>query len=186
MSRLRRIESCDRIFFVTTNLFKGVPPLSPEERSLLLDVLGAQRAAQRFLLLGYVVMPDHAHLLTACLSVTIQSLMHQWKFKTGYAIQQRRGVHGRFWQPRYFDFICRRGREVSDKLRYIHENPVAAGLVADAACWRWSSPRTTHGRPSRCWYRILWIRPAIPTSCSGQLLGALCNRFGSCSLTPSG
>src|SRR5258708_2852823 len=42
-------------------------------------------------------------------------------------------------QARYFDFICRHSRDVSDKLRYIHENPAVAGLVSPDAEWRWSS-----------------------------------------------
>jgi len=65
--------------------------------------------------------------------------MHQRKFKTGYAIQRRKGRKAPFWQARYFDFICRRNKDVSNKLRYIHENPVAAGIVARAEMWSWSS-----------------------------------------------
>src|SRR5262244_639256 len=102
MSRLRRIADRDRIFFVTTNLLKSVRPLSEKERDLLLELLGVLRGAHDFLLLGYVVMPDHVHLLVACRSMPIAGLMHQLKFKAGYAIQKSRGIHGRLWQPRYF------------------------------------------------------------------------------------
>jgi hypothetical protein len=48
------------------------------------------------------------------------SVMHQWKFKSGHRIQQLRGTQRPFWQPRYFDFICRHARDVSNKLDYIH------------------------------------------------------------------
>lgn len=139
MSRLRRIADRDRIFFLITNLVKGAAPLSPVERDLLLTVLEGLRAARDFLILGYVVMPDHAHLLVACRTEAISRLMHDWKFKTGYAIRQHRGNRGPLWQSRYFDFICRRTRDVSNKLQYIHENPVTAGLVSSGPDWRWSS-----------------------------------------------
>ena len=139
MSRLRRIADRDRIFFITTNLATGVAPLSSEERSLVLQTLAEVRTSHRFLVLGYVIMPDHAHLLLACGTESIAKVMHQWKFKTGYAIQRRRGTHGSLWQARYFDSICRRSRDVSDKLAYIHENPVKAGLALHGDKWRWSS-----------------------------------------------
>jgi len=139
MSRLRRIADRDRIFFVTTNLAKGAASFSPEERDVLLTILDTLRTSHDFLVLGYVIMPDHAHLLVVCGTETISVLMHQWKFKTGHAIQKSRGKQGSLWQARYFDFICRHSRDVSDKLRYIHENPAVAGLVSPDAEWRWSS-----------------------------------------------
>jgi putative transposase len=139
MSRLRRIELLDRIFFVTTNLAKGLPPLLPLERDVVLRQLGEARAALPFLLLGYVVMPDHVHVVVAARNAPLSRIMHRWKFKTGYCLQKARRGSGAFWQARYFDSICRRVRDVSDKLLYVHENPVAASLVKRAEEWRWSS-----------------------------------------------
>ena len=139
MSRLRRIAIQDRIFFVTTNLANGVAPLSPTERDLVLNALNALRGPHRFLILGYVIMPDHTHLLLASTEESVSQIMHQWKFKTGFAILKARGNRGSLWQPRYFDFICRRNRDVSNKLQYIHENPVEAGLARSGIDWRWSS-----------------------------------------------
>ena len=139
MTKLRRIEHRDRIFFITTNLAPGVPSLSPSERDLVLHWLGEIRIAHKFLLLGYVIMLEHAHVLLASMAESLPSTMHQWKFKTGHAIQKSRGKSGPLWQARYFDFICRRARDVSNKLEYIHENPVTAGLVGRPDEWRWSS-----------------------------------------------
>ena len=139
MSRLRRIAEWDRLFFITTNLAPNAPFLQPPEMDLLLDVLNTVRRATGFLLLGYVAMPDHAHLLFAARTASMSHIMHQWKFKAGYAIQQRRHRSGAFWQPRYFDFICRRSRDVTNKLLYIHQNPVTRNLVANPEDWRWSS-----------------------------------------------
>ena len=68
MSRLRRIEQQDRIFFVTSNLARGVPNLSETERDLVLNSLGETRTAHKFLLFGYVVMPDHVHAVLAVIS----------------------------------------------------------------------------------------------------------------------
>ena len=46
MTRLRRIEECDRIFFITFNIARGVVPLSSEERELILIVLQDLRGAR--------------------------------------------------------------------------------------------------------------------------------------------
>src|SRR5437762_3237323 len=139
MSRLRRIADRDRVFFVTTDLAKTAPDLTPAERDVVLDALGKVRTACNFLLLGYVVMPDHAHALLGVTSGSLASIMNRWKSTTGHSIQKARRCRGALWQARYFDFICRRTRDVSNKLEYIHENPVKAGLVSRPEDWRWSS-----------------------------------------------
>ena len=48
---------------------------------------------------------------------------------------------GRFWQPRYYDFNVFTQRKWTEKLRYIHRNPVTRGLVAMPEDWRWSRYR---------------------------------------------
>jgi putative transposase len=139
MSRLRRIEQQDRIFFVTSNLAKGASNLSETERDLVLNSLAETRTAHGFLLFGYVVMPDHVHAVLAIISGSLSDIMHQWKRSSASSVQKARGKHGPLWQARYFDFICRRTRDVGNKLEYIHQNPVIAELVNQADEWRWSS-----------------------------------------------
>ena len=46
-----------------------------------------------------------------------------------------------FWQARYYDFNVWSNRKRVEKLRYIHRNPVARGLVARPEVWKWSSYR---------------------------------------------
>ena len=47
----------------------------------------------------------------------------------------------RFWQARFYDFNVWTEHKRIEKLRYIHRNPVARGLVAAPEQWRWSSFR---------------------------------------------
>src|SRR5260370_26415155 len=47
----------------------------------------------------------------------------------------------RFWQARFYDFNVWTEHKRIEKLRYIHRNPVARGLVASPEQWRWSSFR---------------------------------------------
>jgi len=50
------------------------------------------------------------------------------------------GEADHFWQKRYYDRNVR-GKEFTEKLKYIHRNPVRRGLVARAEDWKWSSYR---------------------------------------------
>ena len=46
-----------------------------------------------------------------------------------------------FWQKRYYDFNIRNYPQFVEKLRYIHRNPVKAGLCDRPEDWQWSSFR---------------------------------------------
>lgn len=52
-----------------------------------------------------------------------------------------RSVERPFWQARYYDFNILSEVKVSEKLNYIHRNPVVRGLVAGPEDWFWSSFR---------------------------------------------
>jgi putative transposase len=88
---------------------------------------------------GYVIMPDHVHLLLSepqrgTLADALKSL------KQGVA---RRLIGGaeHFWQKRYYDFNIRNHPQFIEKLRYIHRNPVKRGLCDRAEDWERSSFR---------------------------------------------
>jgi putative transposase len=48
---------------------------------------------------------------------------------------------GAFWQKRYYDRNVRDAREFSEKLDYMHRNPVKRGLLNSEGDWPWSSFR---------------------------------------------
>jgi len=86
---------------------------------------------------GYVVMPEHVHLLIgepqrATLATVLKSL------KQGVS-RRLIGDAGHFWQKRYYDFNVRDHRQFVEKLRYIHRNPVKRGLCDRPEDWEWSS-----------------------------------------------
>jgi putative transposase len=88
---------------------------------------------------GYVVMPEHVHLLLSephrdTLAVAIKSL------KQGIS-RRLIGKAEHFWQKRYYDFNVREHDKFIEKLRYIHRNPVRRALCAAPEDWQWSSFR---------------------------------------------
>ncbi len=89
---------------------------------------------------GYVVMPEHVHLLISepergGLPVVVQML------KQITSRQLRRPELPRFWQVRYYDFPVWSEKKRVEKLRYIHRNPVERGLAERPEDWEWSSFR---------------------------------------------
>ena len=87
---------------------------------------------------GYVVMPEHVHLLVS--EPTPETLANAMHFiKLSFTKRLRRP--GSFWQKRYYDRNLRDATEFDEKLGYIHLNPVKRGLVKGPAEWEWSSFR---------------------------------------------
>jgi REP-associated tyrosine transposase len=139
MSRLRRIATFDRIFFVTTNLLNPKVSLSEQERDSVLDVVASQHARGAFWLYGYVVMPTHIRLVLRPHNADVSQGMRAVKSISALRVMSLRKEKGPLWQPRYFDNIIRHAGELWKKLEYIHNNPLVAGLVARTEQWRWSS-----------------------------------------------
>jgi len=98
------------------------------------------RARRRFLLTGYIFMPDHWHaLLYPGPEDTLPRLMNSVKVASWQRINRRRNAQGELWQPRYFDRAMRTVKEYHETLEYIHLNPVRKGLVRHPEDWPWSS-----------------------------------------------
>ena len=88
---------------------------------------------------GYVVMPEHVHLMLSepereTLADALKSL------KQGVS-RRLIGNAEHFWQKRYYDFNVRNHPQFVEKLRYIHRNPVKRGLCERPEDWEWSSFR---------------------------------------------
>jgi putative transposase len=89
---------------------------------------------------GYVVMPEHVHMLVNELERgTLAQVMQSLKQSVARTLALR--AVDPFWQARYYDFNVWSERKFVEKLRYIHRNPVKRGLVARPEDWAWSSFR---------------------------------------------
>lgn len=137
-SGLRRFQESAQSHFVTFSCYHRQPYFAtPDLCDHFVRALEDMRARFQMRVYGYVVMPEHVHLLLsepppARLAEAIHYL------KLSYAKRVHSGV---FWQERYYDRNVRDYREFTIKLRYLHRNPVTRGLVNDPADWKWSSFR---------------------------------------------
>jgi putative transposase len=108
-------------------------------RQIFESALERVRRSFRLQVYGYVVMPEHVHLLlsepqTDTLADALKSL------KQGVS-RRLIGDADHFWQKRYYDFNIRNYSQFVEKLPYIHRNPVKAGLCERLEDWEWSSFR---------------------------------------------
>ena len=137
-SGLIRYQRAGHDHFITFSCFQRRPLLgSAAARSLVEESLEGARLRYGLCIFGYVIMPEHVHLLVTearrgLLSTAIQALK--------LSVAMRRSERP-FWQPRYYDFNVFTRRKLVEKLRYIHRNPVRRGLVDRPDDWSWSSYR---------------------------------------------
>ena len=135
---LIRYQQSGGFHFLTFSCRGRLPYLgSAEARNLFERSLEAMRVRYDFVVCGYVIMPEHVHLLVsepkrAILAKAIQAR------KLSVSVQRRERP---FWLPRYYDFNVHNEAKRVEKLRYMHRNPVKRGLVEKPDQWQWSSFR---------------------------------------------
>ena len=140
MSNVHRLRLSDRIFFVCVNLRLKIKWFNDSEYPLLIKVLEESRRRLGFALCGYVLMPDHWHaLIYPRYPLLLWQVLHDAKKIMTLRLHQRRGSRGPLWQHQFWDRFVRREKEFSERLEYMHLNPVHKGLVKRPEDWRWSS-----------------------------------------------
>jgi REP-associated tyrosine transposase len=123
--------------------------LGQRDYQAFLDSLGVVRKRYPFYLYAYVLMSNHFHLLLeAHRSPTariLQSLL------TGYVGQFNRTHRhkGHLFQGRYRAIVCDRESYLLELMRYIHLNPVRAGMVKRPGEWPWSGHGEYLGKDQR-------------------------------------
>jgi putative transposase len=135
-SRLTRFQQAGDIHFLTFSCHGRLPYLAAAEaRNLFEHTLEQILRRYVFHVFGYVIMPEHVHLMVSepgrgMLDRAIQAL------KTSVSKQSAQKP---FWLARYYDFNVHSEEKRVEKLKYMHRNPVTRGLVARPEDWKWSS-----------------------------------------------
>ena len=97
---------------------------------------------QRYRLIAWVIMPNHVHVLLEIFAgYPLDTVVHSWKSYTANEANKLLQRQGRFWFREYFDRYIRDEQHFANAVRYIHDNPVKAGLVEKAENWAFSSAR---------------------------------------------
>ena len=152
---LRRFYGRGDLHFITFSCYRRMPLLgTTRARNQFVRVLDEVRRKYEFKLLGYVVMPEHVHLLiseprTATPSRIVQVLKqrvsrtlrrHRPKPRAQLLLPFARSKDApAFWQRRFYDFNVWSSKKLYEKLDYMHRNPLERKLVGHPKDWPWSS-----------------------------------------------
>jgi len=154
---LRRYYGRGDLHFITFSCYRRRPFLrNRHARDCFLKILDEVRSRYEFLLVGYVIMPEHVHLLISePRKGNPSKVLQVLKQKVSPALrkQRRKPVLRQlplefaasetdalvFWQRRFYDFNVWSSEKLKEKLDYMHANPVARRLVAHPKDWPWSS-----------------------------------------------
>ena len=154
-NRLQRFYGRGDLHFITFSCRGRLPLLGGSgARNTFVSMLDEVRAQHDFRLLGFVVMPEHVHMVVSEPRVGNPSDMmlslkekvsfrlnpsHQRVCKTAVGTDVPEEDDYSFWQRRFYDFNVWSSGKLEQKLDYMHRNPVQRGLVSHPKYWPWSS-----------------------------------------------
>ena len=154
MATKRTFDRDGHAHFVTFSCYRRRRLLDHDRpKRVVLGVLDSQLLMQDGLCVGFVVMPDHVRAIVRFPRPDqIRHFMKQWKQRSSTQVKRlfRSSLVNYagsidptdpVWQVGYYDFNLFTGGKTEEKLVYMHQNPVRAGLVERSCDWPWSSAR---------------------------------------------
>ncbi len=115
--------------------------LDHEDYAFYLDRLTKYRARDKVSLYAYCLMPNHVHLLLRTSDIPLSKSMQAVQQSYTQRFNHRRRTVGHVFQGRYRAIVCETDIYLAALVRYIHLNPVRAGLVEDPGAYAYSSHR---------------------------------------------
>ena len=98
---------------------------------------------------GFVIMGNHYHLVIRTAGETLQSIMHRLNLKYSKYYNRTHNQSGHVFQGRYKAIPVREEKYLLSLLRYVHQNPVKAGVCSRTEEYKWSSERHYRGLESK-------------------------------------
>ncbi len=130
MARQKRLNIPGAIYHVITRGLNGTAIFKDaKDRKEFLTRLSTALEKTNCLCYSWVLMTNHIHLLLRPIEKSLSETMR--KILTGYAItfNHRHKRRGYLYQNRYKSILCQEDRYFMELIRYIHLNPVRAGMI---------------------------------------------------------
>lgn len=157
MSRPLRLEFPGAVYHVTSRGDRR-EPIYRDDADRVEHLAVLEHALDRFdaEVLAYCLMGNHYHLVLHTRQGNLSRLMRHLNGVYTQRFNQRHGLVGHLFQGRYKAIPVDRDAYLLALCSYVERNPVAAGLVAAAEHWVWSSCRAHLGQATppftrRCW-----------------------------------
>jgi REP element-mobilizing transposase RayT len=130
------------------------------DREEFVDRVGKNAQKSETKIYAWALMTNHAHMLIRSGPKGIFPFMH--KLLTGYAIRynQKHHRHGHLFQNRYKSIVCEEDSYFQELVRYIHLNPLRAGLTESLSQldrYPWSGHSAIMGRAERVWQDVDFV-----------------------------
>lgn len=100
---------------------------------------------------AYCWMGNHIHMVIQVGAAPLANPMRQIASEYARAMQVKLDTTGHFFERRYHAMLVDADSYLMELLRYVHLNPVRAGLVRDASQYQWSSHHVYIGERSEPW-----------------------------------
>lgn len=109
------------------------------DRRAFLDAMSRVANQSHADIIAHCLMGNHFHLAIKVATAPLSAIMH--RILGGYVrtFNPRHQRTGHLFQARYKSLLCFNDPYLARLIRYIHMNPVRAGLVANPVDWPWSS-----------------------------------------------
>ncbi|WP_183575462.1 REP-associated tyrosine transposase [Mucilaginibacter sp. X5P1] len=167
-----RIHNSQEIYFITFAVVEWVDALSrPYYKDLFLESLKYCQENKGFIIYAYVIMNNHVHLiasadeehnlsdilrdlkkftskkLTKAIEENIQESRKRWMlwlFRSNGQRNSNNEIH-QFWQQDNHPVCLDTAEMIGQRLTYLHNNPVAEGIVEEPEHYIYSSARDYTG-----------------------------------------
>ncbi|PKM53327.1 MAG: hypothetical protein CVV00_12845 [Firmicutes bacterium HGW-Firmicutes-5] len=110
-----------------------------EDKEYLLELIRDFQRSMGFECYGYVIMGNHYHLIIKRYEVPIKDIMHRINNQFSRYYNQKNKRTGHVFENRYRGYHVMDDRYLLSLLRYIHQNPVCAGICQRVSDYVWSS-----------------------------------------------
>ena len=121
------------------------------ERRLLNKIVERALDKHRASLHAYCWMTNHLHFLVQVRDVPLGHLMRQIGSEYARAFQLSIDTTGHLFENRYYATLIDTDAYLLEALRYVHQNPVRAGIARNTAHYRWSSHHAYVGTRPEPW-----------------------------------
>ncbi len=140
MVRPRRIHFPDACYHVTLRGNHREPIFDRPDDRTRLDVI-VTKVMERFegRLHGYCWMTNHLHLIVQVAHEPLSRIMHRIASRYAREFQRQRATTGHLFERRYHSRLVSTDQYLLQLLRYVHYNPVRAGLASSPDGYQWSS-----------------------------------------------
>ena len=140
MSRMDRLEISGGIYHVIARgNNKEVIFHENIDKGYFIKLIKECSLSKGFEVFAYVLMNNHYHIVLKILDKELQEVMH-WinnKYSKFFNIKYERVGH--VFQGRYKSIPVQDERYLLNLIRYVHQNPVRAGIVENVGAYKWSS-----------------------------------------------